>query len=216
MVSPVRGGSSSSPSADITVQSVRWGTAESAVKVGLTDGSSFFVLISRFDSARFAEGSLLTEAEYELLVEYDEEVRAHRKALELLSRREHSEFELKRKLLQRRFESHLIDQVCTAMKNEGYLDDRRFAGLFLSARLRRKAEGRIRLEQRLREKGVSREIAREVLDEVCTPELFAAALQHAVDLIRRRRGDVDDAVLRRELQKRGFLNAEISDFFDSA
>jgi regulatory protein len=215
MVSREHGESSSSPSADITVLSARWGTAESAAKVELSDGSSFFVLISRFDSARFCEGAAVGDAELELLNEYDEEFRVYRKAMDLQARREHSAFELKRKLYQRGFSRLLVDRVCSGMESEGCLDDRRFAELFVYTRLRRKPEGRIRMERRLREKGVSREISFAVLEELYTPETSGEALSACYQALLRRREGMEDGWYRGELIKRGFTSGEISAFLEN-
>ena len=102
MDSPERGGNSSFPNADIYIISAKWGTAESGVKLGLSDGSSFFVLISRYDSSRFAEGTILSLSDIEYLTEADHEYQAWSKGLALIARREHSANELKLKLMRPR------------------------------------------------------------------------------------------------------------------
>ncbi len=207
------GGNSSSPNADISILSATWGTAESCVKLGLSDGSSFFIPILRYDSLRFAEGTVLREEDYSFLENADNEYRAWRKALELVARREHSTGELKIKLMQRGFGSAGIDAVCEILQTEGLLDDQRFARMYAENRLRRKPEGPLLLEQRLRAKGISAGIARSVLGEVCTPEAINEAIERLVERIKRTRGD-DPQMLQHELKRKGFAYHHISSYFN--
>ncbi|OGV25575.1 MAG: hypothetical protein A3F18_08205 [Legionellales bacterium RIFCSPHIGHO2_12_FULL_37_14] len=51
-------------------------------------------------------------------------------AFNLLARREHSAFELKRKLMQRGYDPQAIDEVVIELKKEGYQSDERFLESF--------------------------------------------------------------------------------------
>ncbi len=67
--------------------------------------------------------------------------------MDLLSRREHSCTELRRKLALREFAEDEIDQAVTALAAEGLASDERFAESFVTARVRRgQGPRRIQLE----------------------------------------------------------------------
>lgn len=214
MDSPEHDGSSSSPSVNPYVLSVKWGTAESAVQVELSDGSSFFILPADYDSAVYAQGREVYDEDLQLLTLLDERCRAYRKAVELLTRREHSSHELSTKLQQRDFGRSTVREVCDLLADQGYLNDRRFAELFVRIRLQRKPEGRIRIEQRLRSKGVSPAVCGEVLDAFFTEELLTELLGRGLETVRRKRGELGREELVRELQKLGFRYAEIGRYLE--
>jgi regulatory protein len=56
-------------------------------------------------------------------------------ALRLLARREHSRFELVMKLRQRRVDAEVIDRVLDDFEEKGWLDDGRFAEVFVRQRM---------------------------------------------------------------------------------
>ncbi len=80
--------------------------------------------------------------------------KAREKALDLLSRREHSVEELRRKLLQRGLLEESVTEVVEGLQAQGYLDDLRFAESFVRFR-RTKLWGRWRFLQELSARGVS-------------------------------------------------------------
>ncbi|MYM65109.1 regulatory protein RecX [Pseudomaricurvus sp. HS19] len=84
-------------------------------------------------------------------------------AMELLARREHSRLELARKLRQRHADSDgQIEAVLDQLEADSLLSDTRFAEAYTSMRLR-KGFGPARIEQELRERGVSAEHIRDTL-----------------------------------------------------
>ena len=81
--------------------------------------------------------------------------RGERYALSLLSDREYSEFSLKKKLLETGYSENHAEQILDYVKSFNYLDDERYACTFIRNRLNSKS--RRYLEQKLLEKGVSKE-----------------------------------------------------------
>lgn len=92
------------------------------------------------------------------------ERRAYNQAVALLSRRDHSEKELTFKLTQKGYGKY-GENVVMKLRAQGFLDDYRFATLFVRELINLKGYGRRRIEQELMRKGVSREIITEVLSE---------------------------------------------------
>lgn len=76
------------------------------------------------------------------------------RAIDLLARREHSRFELERKLRQKGFAEEEIPSVLDVLVKQGLLSDERFAEQYCRARSNR-GYGPRRIEQQLQERGVS-------------------------------------------------------------
>lgn len=124
----------------------------------LTVDEGYFMCLSLKD------GLEITEAELERLTEKINVRRAYNCAVSLLARRDHSESELKRKLREKGY-SLGSEKALEKLKNDGYVDDLRFARSYISELIRIKHYGKKRVEQELYKKGVSREIASEALSE---------------------------------------------------
>jgi regulatory protein len=91
--------------------------------------------------------------------------RAKNAAYRLLTYRPRSRAELVEKLRDREFEGCVIDRVLVDLERFGYINDRQFAEQWTASRVRLRGLGRRRVEQELRNKGIDREIIRDVLVE---------------------------------------------------
>ncbi len=91
--------------------------------------------------------------------------RAFNKAIELISRREHSRKEIITKLTQRSY-GDVADETADELERLGYLDDERFARMYANELKQRKTMGKRRISQELYIKGISRDIIQDVLDEI--------------------------------------------------
>jgi regulatory protein len=87
-------------------------------------------------------------------------------SLRVLSLRDHSEAELRRKLKGKGYEEEEIEDSIARLKAQGFLDDLRFARLFASSAMRngRGYGGRVKLE--LARRGVGQELAIAALTEL--------------------------------------------------
>jgi regulatory protein len=88
---------------------------------------------------------------------------AKQKALEYLSRRMHSEKELGQKLKKKEFSVEIIRRLIDDFRASGYLNDTQFAVAYVADCLQKRPVGRRSLIQRLRLKGIDREIIANVL-----------------------------------------------------
>ena len=75
-------------------------------------------------------------------------------AVKLLSRREHSVYEIRHKLTQRDFEESEIAQAIAELQQGGWLSDERYAEAYVRMR-RNKGYGPVRIAMELKERGVS-------------------------------------------------------------
>jgi regulatory protein len=107
------------------------------------------------------------------------------KALQLLERRDHSCLELSRKLKQRGYSADVIDTAIAACAEMNYLDDRRFCQGY-TRQLRRRGYGRMRIVQKLKERGIADAFIREIIERRCGE---ACQVEDCVRVIEKRRAD---------------------------
>lgn len=89
---------------------------------------------------------------------------ARESAVYLLSRRDHSIFELRQKLKVRGYESDQVEQAIRFCLDHRYLDEERFASIQIRKRIA-KGCGKYRIKQELEAKGVKSEIITGLLDQ---------------------------------------------------
>lgn len=103
------------------------------------------------------------------------------RALKILSRRDHCESELRRKLSDKGISSETIDEIITKLTDAGYLNDERFARLWAESAIRNGRGYGFRIRLELSRRGVPEEIIADTVsrlddeyDEVATlAELMA-------------------------------------------
>lgn len=93
----------------------------------------------------------------------DQAQQAFASALRILSRRDHSEAELRRKLKDRDYHGDVQDGVVARLKGLGYLDDRRSARLWAESAVRNGRGFGPKLRMELVRRGFPPEIVAEVL-----------------------------------------------------
>jgi regulatory protein len=85
-------------------------------------------------------------------------------AVRILANRDHSKYELKRKLQQRGFESKSINTVMVECERFGYIDDKRTARIYI-LQLKRKCFGKRYIQQALKKKRLSGAAIEKILSE---------------------------------------------------
>jgi regulatory protein len=136
-------------------------------------------------------------------------------ALRLLARREHSEFELQRKLKARDFESSDINLVLTALRTEGLLSNSRYLESYLHAR-RQKGYGPLKIRAELASRGISEDLIEHHLN--ITDNAWFALAQKAWQIHFKglMPSDFKARVKQmRFLQQRGFTSEHIKSIFRS-
>jgi regulatory protein len=87
-------------------------------------------------------------------------------ALRLLAGRAHSQGELREKLRRRAARAAAVDEAMARLKEDGYLDDRKFAEGFAAARLANDKLGRGRVVSDLRQRRVAPSLAEQTVRQV--------------------------------------------------
>lgn len=130
---------------------------------------SFTVDEAYFYSLNLKENDELTADELKDITLKAGERRAYNYAVSLLSRREHTVKEITDKLNRKGY-GQFAPKITERLALEGYLSDERFAGLYVRELINYKGYGRRRIKDELFRKGISKEIADDVLAEIELPE----------------------------------------------
>jgi regulatory protein len=112
----------------------------------------------------------MTEEGLGMLVREDGRWRTRETALRLLSYRPRSARELRQRLRQKGFAPEDVDWCLEQLDTRGLVDDAAFAEMFSRDRIRLRPQGRRRMVQELRARGVDPETASEAVHEVMQEE----------------------------------------------
>jgi regulatory protein len=137
-------------------------------------------------------------------------------AVKLLAGRAHSTGELREKLRRRAEQAAAVDSVIARLKENGYLDDQKFAENFASARLANDKLGRMRVVRDLRQRRVPPAVAERtvgrVYQDVNEESLIEQWVRRKYRLTPREglfQQDKDMAAAYRRLLRAGFRSGEI-------
>jgi regulatory protein len=104
-------------------------------------------------------------------------------AFRYLSGRERTVAEVRAHLRARALDAGGVEEVIAMLVEQSYLDDRRFARLFVQDKRELEQWGDERIRLRLKARGIDRELAEQAISETSTPD---QELDRAVALLRRR------------------------------
>ncbi len=171
----------------------------------------FFLGISADVLVKFGlrKGDEVSREQLDAIAEAEELVQAKRKALDYLSRRMHSEKELSQKLSRKGYSDDTIRQVAEDFRGAGYLNDTQFAVAYVSDMMQKRPVGRRSLGQRLRAKGIGKEIIETVLSTALESDREeTAALEAARKKLRTARSQFDRLDRAKKRQRLGQFLAQ--------
>ena len=147
------------------------------------------------------------------------EQEALQKLSALCARAEHSSGEMLEKMRRWQLSEDARERVLDRLIDEKFVNDERFARLFVREKIRFDRWGRRKIEQALYQKGVASDISRRVLDEV-DDEAYVAELKKLIAAKRRSVQAESDYEMRAKLTKyalgRGFDYNVIRQCIDGA
>ena len=188
--------------------------ADGRCSVHLRNGSSFFVSDLDINDLDLYVGSVITLECHDRLSQSASFLEVETKALELLARREHSRAQLKQKLLKRRYDRSAIESVSDDFERRGFLDDFRFACLWLDQRVRRHDEGLAKLRAGLSSAGVSRRTIDEAMEKTLSDSYEDEAFERSVTTLEASGRRSVESIARR-LHTLGFPSSKIHSYLDS-
>jgi regulatory protein len=114
-------------------------------------------------------------------------------ALRALMRRAHSVHEMKQKLARRTDNELLVRVVMARLKENGQLDDERYAQQFTRNRTQSRKQGKFRIARDLRARGVAdKQINAAIEDAAATTDTVAMVRQRIERKMRSYRGEIDE------------------------
>jgi regulatory protein len=114
-------------------------------------------------------------------------------ALCALMRRAHSVHEMKQKLSRRTDNELLVRVVMARLKENGQLDDERYAQQFTRNRTQSRKQGKFRIQRELRARGVADSVINSALEETATQNDPAVVVRERIERkLKSYRGEIDD------------------------
>lgn len=153
--------------------------------VELASGESFHLPSALLRAYPLDVGQPFDRERYAILTARAGDKLALERAARLLEQRDYSARTLRGKLIDAGFSPQSADRACAYLQDRGFLDDRRYA-LQLMAR-EKKRSGSRKIGQKLREKGLNEELARQVLGELSEEDELAAATAQAEKYLKNKR-----------------------------
>lgn len=111
------------------------------------------------------EGKEIDSKFVESVIKKEEQFRANNYALSLLSFRARSEKEIRDRMLQKGYESSVIEKTIRYLKEQRYVNDREFTEAFIKDKTELSHYGRNRIKTELFKKGISKELVDELIEE---------------------------------------------------
>ena len=138
----------------------------------------------------------------------DSEPALYDAAIKILMRRAHSVSEMKKALIRRTADEDLIQRVIARLKQNGYIDDARYASQFARQRTEGRKQGKFRVARDLRARGVPDRHIEAALEEAAKSTDEATVVRQRIQRkLRSFRGEINDrklASLYRSLLRAGF------------
>lgn len=133
-------------------------------------------------------------------------IEARNKAFHLLSYRERTIKEIRDRLKKKDFSAEVIEKVITYLLEKDYLNEQRFAEMWIRSRINHHPRGRKLIYKELKDKGVERKIINSALDEYLSREKELEMASYLMNKWLRRRKDEDSSSykLKNYLARKGF------------
>ena len=132
-------------------------------KITLQDGTVFALYKGEIRRLHLSEGMELVQEQVEEIYHEILRKRIKERALYLLKAADKTEYEIRTKLRQAFYPEELIDYAVDFLKQYRYIDDQRYAQNYINLYAERRS--RRNISQKLMQKGISRELVNEILDE---------------------------------------------------
>jgi regulatory protein len=166
-----------------------------------------FLSVDIFYKSGLKKNDEISDDRFSSLIKENRLFHIKQRAFRYLGRRQHSTSELRIKLKQKGYETELINQVLDDLKQKNYLDDTKFAEMFVEEKIKLKLWGEQKLRSELIKRGIKSEIISDVIrNKVSEQDKLSYAMILAskkYETLRNR--NVDKDVIKRKLIT--FLNS---------
>ncbi len=135
------------------------------VIVYLDNQDKLYLSYEVFLQNRLRKDMEISEDGFSFLIRENQKYFIKKRAVNLLGRRLHSYNELKLKLLRKKYEMELINEVLDHLREKDFLDDHEFAKQYTEEKVRLKSWGKNKIKSELFRKGIASEIIDKILNE---------------------------------------------------
>jgi regulatory protein len=133
----------------------------SEVDVYIDNGGTSRLLLDSIAEFKLYQGKVITEEDYEEIIKKDIELRLFRKALNYISIRPRTEYELNIYFLKQRLlnenanRDDIIERLFTKLREQKYVNDEKFCEWLIENRVNCSLKSRAEIRNELQQKGVS-------------------------------------------------------------
>ena len=124
-----------------------------------------------------------------------------KKAMDYLSRREHSRYELYKKISTHNFDKDLINQELDLLIRDGLLSDERFVEAFIHSR-KKNGKGPLKISAELQQRGADQSLINKFIEEIENSEWLDSAKQ----VVEKKLGNNQQLDYDNQLKMMKFLN----------
>jgi len=190
------------------------------VVVHFDNDEVIFLSVDIFYKSGLKKNDEISDDRFSSLIKENQLFHIKQRAFRYLGRRQHSTSELRIKLKQKRYETELINEVLDDLKKKNFLDDTKFAEMFVEEKMKLKLWGEQKLRSELVKRGIKSEIITDVLANKISEEdklnnaMIIASKKY--DTLKNR--NVDKDVIKRKLftflNSRGYNYDVIKEVYD--
>ena len=192
-----------------TVEGVQYSN-DGTVTLNLSDKRKLKLALEKWTELGQPLNKTLSDKEQKVLEQESCCTLIRNKMLSFLARREHSAEELRRKLKQNSSISNIVDsselleRCLLEMQEKGFQSDYRFARQYVESKLANKSHGPLKILAGLFNRGIPREQANLVLNELGDQELWLRKSIECLEKIQKKGKNLTPQILSHKLYQQGF------------
>ncbi len=193
----------------VSVEGVQYSN-DGTVTLNLSDNRKLKLALEKWSELGQPLNKILSDKEQKVLEQESCYTLIRNKMLSFLARREHSAEELRRKLKQSSSISKTVDfsdlleRCLQEMQEKGFQSDDRFARQFVESKLANKSHGPLKILAELFNRGIPREQANLVLNELGDQELWLKKSIECLERIQKKGKTLSPQTLSQKLYQQGF------------
>ncbi len=129
-----------------------------------------FLSVDIFYKSGLKKNDEISDDRFSALIKENRLFHIKQRAFRYLGRRQHSTSELRIKLKQKGYETEFINEVLDDLKQKNYLDDTKFAEMFVEEKIKLKLWGEQKLKSELIKRGINSKIISDILRDIISDE----------------------------------------------
>ena len=193
----------------VIVEGVQYSN-DGTVTLNLSNDKKLKLALEKWSELGQPLNKILSDKEQKILEQESCCTLIRNKILSFLARREHSAEELRRKLKQNSSIlktvdfPDLLERCIQEMQEKGFQSDDRFTRQYVESKLANKSHGPLKILAELFNRGIPREQANFVLNELGDPELWLKKSIECLEKIQKREKTLTPQTLSQKLYQQGF------------